>query len=187
MKKLLLLLALSSCLRAVAQTAPSACPEPEFIGRTFVLLPGGGYAELDREVIRIHSHETAASLFGVGKRKTDLVLDESEVVVRLKAGDPIRFVVRVADNNFDPVATVNIFRFRQKGKRRKAETASVSTFGSYKQNDLERLRFTGTKYGNSSYLITLYERLAGEYGLLLDNPYCIQRNSLTVATFAIEE
>lgn len=188
MNKLLLLLALAIAWTANAQQPVPDCPEPDFFGQTYTLLPEGGFVDLDREVIQVNTRESTTSiLFGIGKKKTDLVLHSPEAVVRLNADDEIRFVIRVPDNNFDPVSVINIFRFKQDRKRRKAETSSVSTFGSVKVNNFERLRYKAIRYGVSSYLITLYERTAGEYGILLNNPSCIMDNSMVVSTFAIED
>lgn len=178
----------ASAAATAQQTSRPICPEPEFYGQTLTLLPQGGVAELDREVIRISTRESVGSiLFDIGKTKTELLLDEPEAVVRLKSGDKVQFIVRVPDNNFDPIGVVNIFRFTQTRRERKAETASVSTFGSVRTNKFDRLRFTATRYGHSSYLITLRETPAGEYGILLNNPYCIMESSMIVSTFGIDE
>lgn len=173
--------------RATLPEKPTVA-EPEFFGQTCLVLDNDTSVELDREVIRMNTRETTTSiLFGIGKKKTELSLDGDQAVVRLKPTDEIRFVIRVPDNNFDPIGIINIFRFKQTKNSRTAEIASVSTFGSAKTNNFERLRFTATKYGASSYLITLREKPEGEFGILLNNPYCILDNSMIVSTFAIGE
>ena len=53
-------------------------------------------------------------------------------------------------------------------------------------NKLERLSFTGRKFGESSYLITLDETPAGEYGITISNPNNIDEKQVIVSTFAID-
>ena len=81
---------------------------------------------------------------------------------------------------------INCFRFEAKKDKRMAEMASVSSFGSVKSNKLERLSFTGRKFGESSYLITLDETPAGEYGITISNPNNIDEKQVIVSTFAID-
>ena len=84
------------------------------------------------------------------------------------------------------MSIINVFRFEAKKDKRMAEMASVSSFGSVKSNKLERLSFTGRKFGESSYLITLDETPAGEYGITISNPNNIDEKQVIVSTFAID-
>ena len=90
------------------------------------------------------------------------------------------------DNATDPMSIVNVFRFETTKKRRLAEVASASTFGSVKSNKLERLRFDACKYGESSYLLTLLDKPAGEFGITVSNPNHVDEKQTIVSTFAIE-
>ena len=55
-----------------------------------------------------------------------------------------------------------------------------------KSNKLERLSFTGRKFGESSYLITLDETPAGEYGITVSNPNNLDEKQVIVSTVAID-
>ena len=159
---------------AQAQTIPETTPEPEFIGE-IVTVPSG----------RTRANASAV-IFGIGKAKTKLIIEGPKAGVRLTVGQPASFIVRAVDNATDPMSIINVFRFEAKKDKRMAEMASVSSFGSVKSNKLERLSFTGRKFGESSYLITLDETPAGEYGITISNPNNIDEKQVIVSTFAID-
>ena len=129
----------------------------------------------------------SAYIFGIGKAKTKLIVDSPQAAVRFSANDNIRFIVKAVDNATDPISIINIFKFETTNKRRLAEIASASTFGSIKSNKLKRLKFMAQKYGENSYLITLPETPAGEYGITVQNPDNLDEKSVIVSTFAIDE
>lgn len=188
MKKLLLsLLALLAGMGISSAQTPEV-PEPDFIGEVFAILPDGGTAKLEKETVQMRTRANAGVLIvGIGKAKTKIIVESPEAAVRLKSGDPIQFVVKAVDNATDPVSIINVFRFENTKKRRLAEVASASSFGSVKSNKLERLRFDARKYGESSYLLTLVDKPAGEFGITVSNPNHVDEKQTIVSTFAIEE
>lgn len=128
----------------------------------------------------------SAYIFEIGKAKTKILVEGPSAAVRLDAKDPGRFIIRAVDNLTDPMSIVSIFKFKATSKRRMAELASASTFGSIKANKLDYLSFTGEKYGESSYLITLDEMPSGEYGIMVKNPNNLDQKSAIVSTFVID-
>ena len=149
-----------------AQTIPETTPEPEFIGEIVTVRPDGTVAKLEKQSVQMRTRANASAvIFGIGKAKTKL---------------------RAVDNATDPMSIINVFRFEAKKDKRMAEMASVSSFGSVKSNKLERLSFTGRKFGESSYLITLDETPAGEYGITVSNPNNLDEKQVIVSTFAID-
>lgn len=162
-------------------------PEPAFIGEVVAVLPDGSASKLEKETVLIRTRANAsATILGVGKAKTKLIIDSPEAAVRLKTDDAIRFIVKAVDNDTDPISIINVFRFEANKKRRLAELSSVSSFGSVKANKLERLRFTAEKYGEKSYLLTLIDKPAGEFGITVSNPNNLDEKGTIVSTFAIE-
>ena len=154
-----------------AQTIPETTPEPEFIGEIVTVRPDGTVAKLEKQSVQMRTRANASAvIFGIGKAKTKLIIEGPKAGVRLTAGQPASFIVRAVDNATDPMS----------------EMASVSSFGSVKSNKLERLSFTGRKFGESSYLITLDETPAGEYGITVSNPNNLDEKQVIVSTFAID-
>ncbi len=164
------------------------CPEPDFIGEVVFVDPQTGEtAKLEKQTVMLRSRVNATGImFGIGKSTTKLVIEGPSAAVRLDGSKPIRLIVKAVDNHTDPLAIINIFRFESTKKQRLAETASVSSFGSVKSNKLDYVPFTGKKYGESSYLLTLDERKPGEYGITIQNPNNRDEKNVIVATFAIE-
>ena len=165
-----------------AQTIPETTPEPEFIGEIVTVRPDGTVAKLEKQSVQMRTRANASAvIFGIGK-----AIEGPKAGVRLTAGQPASFIVRAVDNATDPMSIINVFRFEAKKDKRMAEMASVSSFGSVKSNKLERLSFTGRKFGESSYLITLDETPAGEYGITVSNPNNLDEKQVIVSTFAID-
>lgn len=170
---------------AFAQTPQIA--EPDFIGEVVTILPDGNTSKLEKETVLLRTRANAsAQIFGIGKAKTKLIIDTPEAAVRLKGDNDIRFIVKAVDNATDPISIINVFRFETNKKKRLAELSSVSSFGSVKSNKLERLRFSAEKYGEKSYLLTLIDKPAGEYGITVSNPNSLDEKGTIVSTFAIK-
>ena len=105
---------------------------------------------------------------------------------RAPKSDDFVLIVRAVDNQSDPMAVVNIFKFEKTAKARKAELSSLNTFGGQNDNKLNYVEFTAKKYGEASYVITLKEKKPGEYGVIVKNPNTKDEKSTIVACFGIE-
>lgn len=188
MKKVFFLLACLVAAVAGVHGQEIAVPEPDFIGETLFVNPDDGSSvKLEKHTVMLRTRVNATGImFGVGKAKTKLVVDGPSAAVRLDKSKPIRLIVKAVDNQTDPMAIVNIFRFESSKKQRLAETASVSSFGSVKSNKLDYVPFAGKKYGESSYLLVLEAREPGEYGITVMNPNNRDEKNVIVSTFAIE-
>ena len=161
--------------------------EPEFIGEVVTILPDGTSEKLEKETILMRTRVNAGALIvGIGKAKTKMIVESPKAGVRLNKNDDIIFIVKAVENNADPLSIINIFAFESTDKRRLAEFASVSTFGSVKSNKLDRLAYSAKKYGENSYYIKLDEKPVGEYGITVSNPNNKDEKSVIVSTFAIE-
>ncbi|NML58857.1 hypothetical protein [Chryseobacterium cheonjiense] len=183
MKKVLLLAAMSlSSILAYSQTTE----EPEFIGECLFLKPDNSTVLLEKHTTQTRSAMNAGMvLTGFGSVKSKLQIDGCCSATKISSGDNIQFIVRAVDNNTDPMAIIRIFQFDSNKKFRRAEMASVNTFGTAKTNKLHYLAFTGKKFGQSSYLITLKDKPPGEYGITVTNPNSLDEKSTIIATFSI--
>ncbi|WP_281671712.1 hypothetical protein [Rikenella microfusus] len=188
MKKLCFLFCLALFAVSGLRAQEIDCPEPDFIGETVFVNPDDGTpVKLEKQTVLLRSRVNATGImFGIGKAKTKMIVEGPSAAVRLDGSKPIRLIVKAVDNDTDPMAIINIFRFEHSKKQRLAELSSVSSFGSVKSNKLDYVPFTGQKYGESSYLLTLDEREPGEYGITVRNPNNLDEKSVIVSTFAIE-
>ena len=128
-----------------------------------------------------------AYIFGIGKVKTRIVIDGSHSSTRYSLEDEIQFIVKAVDNSTDPLSIIDIFRMKPSKKDRRAEIAATGTFSGASSNNLDRLQFKAKKYGETSYLLTLATKSAGEFGITVRNPNNLDEKALIVSTFAIGE
>lgn len=160
--------------------------EPEFVGEVNYIKPDQSVVLLEKANAQTRSAMNAGMVItGFGSYKNKLQLDGCCASTKIPAGTEIKFVVRAVDNNTDPLAIIKIFQFETNNKYRRAEMSRVNTFGTTKTNQLKYLGFTGKKFGNNSYLITLKDKTPGEYGITVSNPNALDEKSTIVSTFSI--
>lgn len=159
--------------------------EPEYIGEANVVRADGTFAPLDKEIGDFTSgwswSANSAKAFWVevagGKAKS-----------RFKAGDTLQLIVRAVDNNSDPLTIVSIYKFKANKKSRsvligKDNSGTLMKSGTVSKN---LVRFSGKKYGTSSYLVTLEDLAAGEYGIVVSNPNSLDQKRVVVSCFAVD-
>ncbi|MEZ5421832.1 MAG: hypothetical protein R2682_01900 [Pyrinomonadaceae bacterium] len=108
--------------------------------------------------------------------------------VRVGGGGPIELIVRGVDNNSDPLSFVTIYKFKVNKKKRTAYLGrdNTGTLLKSKTDSTAMMKFTGKKFGTSSYLITLEGLEPGEYGVVVDNPNSRDEKKTTVSCFGID-
>ncbi len=184
MKKLLFLMAFAALTWGGAVTAQTL--EPEFEGEVVGVFPDGSSRKLEKHNVRIR---TGAGVyiagFAASKSKTKVVIDGDRAATRFEGDAPIELIIRAQDNKADPMSIVRIFRLKGTKKNRSAVIAATGSF-SVNSNTMEFLPFTATKYGESSYRLTLDERPTGEYGITVSNPNNVDERQVIVSTFAID-
>lgn len=177
---------LSLCLLFVggaqAQTA-----EPNFIGEVFHVDAAGQTSLLEKQQIVLKTKAGASMyIFGVGKVKTKINIQGNASTSRFPQTDTLKLIVKAVDNATDPMSVVQVFSFEITKKARKAELSSTGTFGGITKNKLNYLPFTATKYGESSYLLSLPNVKPGEYGIIVLNPNSESEKSTVVSCFGID-
>ncbi|QTV05267.1 hypothetical protein [Faecalibacter bovis] len=184
MKKLLFTLALA--MGTSMTVSAQDIVEPEFVGEV-LLVKADKTSELlekstsqNREVA-----STGLMITGIGKIRRQIQIDGCCAGIKFKKNEDVQFIVKNIDNNTDPMAIIQIFKFEPKKKVRRAEIASINSFGSAKSNNLTYVPFKGKKYGTSSYIITLSKKEVGEYGIVVNNPNSLDEKATIVSSFAI--
>ncbi|WP_291529297.1 hypothetical protein [Bacteroides sp. UBA939] len=161
--------------------------EPEFVGEVN-LINGDQVLPLDKEFITIKTKASASMyIVGVGNIKTKINVEGNAASVRASQDGDFKLVVRAVDNNSDPLSIISIFQFETSKKKRTAELSSLATFGGQTDNKLKQLGFSAKKFGESSYLITLKEKPAGEIGVIVKNPNTKDEKSIIVSCFGIDK
>ena len=157
--------------------------EPEFVGEPYLLqeqtpiLIERDYARFKSGVSWTHNSWNALSL----------CIDGKHASTRTKAGK-LTFVVKATDNNSDPMSIITIFKLKSKSNKRSIVLSADNSdqlFHSSKTYTKNLMKFTGKKYGESSYLITTNLE-KGEYAILVKNPNNTDEKSVVVSCFGLD-
>lgn len=164
MKKLAMLAVSLICVSSSAfgKDSTVSLPEPEYVGNvSYVGSSEGLTLEKQRASTKVRS--------GMFTIKGSNIVKGVASPVRVSSGGAVRFILRAATNDVDPVQVVNIFQMNSntKKKYRQLEVSKAGAFGERGMN-IDFIPFTSKKYGKSSYLITLNNLAAGEYAMTLD-------------------
>jgi hypothetical protein len=140
--------------------------EPEFSGNAVYVDKATGTGMPLETMTSSQKTKAKASVYlvGVGKVHTDLSIKGTTSTVRINQKERIQFIYRGEDNSTNPKECIQIIKFKIKGNNRVAELASLGTFSGMSSGDMGFVEFSATKYGSSSYLITIVNLAPGEYG-----------------------
>lgn len=184
MKKIklsLLIVFLFSVLPTIAQIT-----EPDFIGEAYFLKTDGTYTLLDKE---IGDFTSGVSWSSNSWNALSLEINGGKSQTRFTLDVPMQIVVRAVDNNSDPLTIVSIYKFKAKKKTRSVVLSedNSGTLMKSRTNSKDMIRFSGKKYGTSSYLINLKDLKEGEYGIIVSNPNNKDEKKVIVSCFAIDK
>jgi len=144
--------------------------EPEFTGIILIVRGNSSGEQLEKQKAASASKaDIGAALFGVSKARGMNIVNGIESPVRASSGNPMKFIVRVKENDRDPVEVINIFRLEQDVKKeRRAIVTGTVNFNQSTASDIEFIPFQAAKYGQSSYLVEIADLPAGEYAMTLE-------------------
>ena len=160
--------------------------EPEYIGEAYLFISDVSNHQLDKEIGDLTS---GVSFSSNSWNALSLEIAGGKAQTRLKSDEPLQIVVRAVDNNSDPLSIIDIYKFKGNAKKRSV-VLSVDNSGTLmksRTNSKDMVRFSGAKYGASSYLITLNNLSVGEYGIVVRNPNNNDQKRIVVSCFAIDK
>lgn len=162
--------------------------KPDFVGECLLVTGEDTAIPLEKHLAQGRTvGSTGLHLTGIGKVRDQIQIEGCCSSVKVRKNDNVQIIVRNSDNQADPMSIIKIFKFEPKKKFRRAEMASMSTFGTTKRNNLNYVAFTGKKYGASSYILSLSSLTSGEYGVIISNPNNIDEKQTVVSTFAVSQ
>lgn len=164
------------CLNTKAQIRIA---EPDFEGEVLAVLNDTSAVLLEKVNAQV---KITDQLMGPVK-KIDVVGRKSPI--RLKQGK-LQLIVRSVDNNTDPMAIIRVFKFTERKTRKATIEKQNEITGKISYNQYDYVPFTGKKYGQSSYLLTINNISTGEYGITLNNPYTVDEKMLIVSCFGVD-
>lgn len=117
----------------------------------------------------------------------DIVFDGAESSYGVKMGENVRIIYRGESNETDPSDFLRVVQFKKGKKDRKIRwmNLSYSLLGGEKERKNGYLPFEATKFGETSYLITIPAEYLqeGEYGIV--SPTLVDATVLPIATFKV--
>ncbi len=146
--------------------------EPEWTGEVVVLKTDGDTIPVATEK-SIPQVKTSASagllLVGVGNVRKKAVIKKPRAATQFLPSENLVLIVKCKDNETDPTTFIQLVKFEEKKKERRAELANVNWLGTVSEGNMEYIEFKGKKYGKSSYILT-FPVQEGEFGVHVLNP-----------------
>lgn len=165
--------------------AMSQVSEPDFIGESFMLKADGDFVPLDKEIVDFTS---GISWSSNSFKALSIEIAGSQAQTRFSSESPLELVIRGVDNNSDPLTIITIYKLKSKMETRTVVISedNSGTLMKSRTNSKNMIRFSGKKYGKSSYLITLTDLEVGEYGIIVSNPNNRDEKRVIVSCFGID-
>lgn len=168
MKKLVILLFIS--LMSASLSAQSF--EPKWVGDVHVLKCDSDTVAIPTEKANVQVKTSASAgmiLVGIGNVKSKVTVKGPRSTTQIDTAGPVTLVVKGKDNDSDPTTFIQIVKFEEKKKDRRAELASVNWLGSTSEGNMTIMPYEANPYGSRSYILKA-DLPEGEYGVRVLNP-----------------
>lgn len=152
-------------------------PEPEWIGETVIVTDSISFIPTEKVIAEVKIKE----LF-MGPAKKLYVKGRSSTVRVQK--EMLHLIIRVENNNIDPISVIRIFKFSGKKNRDAVISKQNELTGTISYNQYEQIPFIGKRYGESSYLLKIENLQRGEYGITVGNPN--ENKTLVISAFGVD-
>ena len=117
----------------------------------------------------------------------DIIFNGAKSAYSVPGGEDVRLLIKGENNESDPMELYRIVRFKSSKKDRRIQWMEFqpALIGSDKAKKAGYVNFSGHKYGEQSYLLTIpaSELEAGEYGIFYMS--IISATAIPVGTFSV--
>ena len=160
--------------------------EPEFIGDVYWQKQNGEVYMLEKEIA---AYTTGTSFKYNTWNALFLEVSGARAKTIIPINESIKFIVRALDNNSDPMSIITIYRFECTKNKRKTILAedNSGTLMKSRTHTKNQIVFRATKYGSSSYLISIADLEEGEYGITVVNPNNRDEKKTIISCFGVYE
>ena len=186
MKKLKLLGLFLIAISISSTSLKAQVSEPDFIGEAYLLKNDSSIILLDKEIA---DYTTGVSWSSNSCKALSIEISGDKAQTRFSSDESLKIVVRAADNNSDPLAIISIYKFKST-KNKRTVVLSEDNSGTLMKsgtNSKDMVRFTGKKFGTSSYMVELNNLNPGEYGIIVSNPNTRDEKRTIVLCFGIPQ
>ena len=183
MKTTLLSIAVFCCM-ASAQAQKVTVSEPEYKGQVAVINTDSTTTLLQKET---GEHKAKSSAFALVPIPGASLLDRTKAYLTVKGVESpnkissrkFSLIIRVKDNSEEPKNAFGIFKFETKKKERRFKMADIGFGSASATTNFTTVDYEAKKFGSSSYLVTLHDLPAGEYGV-------VANGFDSIATFSVK-
>lgn len=170
---------------ASAQAQKVTVPEPEYKGQVAVINADSTTTLLQKET---GEHKAKSSAFALVPIPGASLLDRTKAYLTVKGAESpnkisskkFSLIIRVKDNSEEPKNAFGIFKFETKKKKeRRFKMADIGFGSASATTNFTTVDYEAKKYGSSSYLVTLHDLPAGEYGV-------VANGFDSIATFSVK-
>lgn len=158
--------------------------EPEYKGQVAVINADSTTTLLQKET---GEHKAKSSAFALVPIPGASILDRTKAYLTVKGAESpnkisskkFSLIIRVKDNSEEPKNAFGIFKFETKKKERRFKMADIGFGSASATTNFTTVDYEAKKYGSSSYLVTLHDLPAGEYGV-------VANGFDSIATFSVK-
>ena len=169
---------------ASAQAQKVTVPEPEYKGQVAVINADSTTTLLQKET---GEHKAKSSAFALVPIPGASLLDRTKAYLTVKGAESpnkisskkFSLIIRVKDNSEEPKNAFGIFKFETKKKERRFKMADIGFASASATTNFTTVDYEAKKFGSSSYLVTLNDLPAGEYGV-------VANGFDSIATFSVK-
>lgn len=152
--------------------------EPDWIGEGVIVIDSVTTIPLEKSIADVRTKD---QFLGPTKK---LYVKGRYSSVRMPEGT-IQIIIKVENNNIDPMSVVRIFKFSGRRNRDAIISRLNDLTGTVSYNKFKKVDFSAKRYGESSYLITIENLEKGEYGITVGDPDV--NKTLVVSAFGVDE
>jgi hypothetical protein len=125
--------------------------------------------------------ESKMKALGFGGSQMGYTMDGGRSALRIRTGDSLRFIIKMASMMGDPSTLIQLYRFDAKKDSRQAITSNQSRFGGNKGSKVQ-VSFDVQKSGADVFILIPSTRLApGEYGFM--NTMAMNQSSMASVSY----
>lgn len=158
-------------LHGISASTKVTVPEPEYKGQVAVINADSTTTLLQKET---GEHKAKSSAFALVPIPGASLLDRTKAYLTVKGAESpnkisskkFSLIIRVKDNSEEPKNAFGIFKFETKKKERRFKMADIGFGSASATTNFTTVDYEAKKFGSSSYLVTLNDLPAGEYGVV---------------------
>ena len=146
--------------------------EPKWVGEVVILQVENDTVSVPTEKANVQVKTSASAgrlLVGIGNVRSKVTVKGGRSTTQVSPDKPVILVVKTKDNESDPSSFIQIVKFEEKKKERKAELASQNWVGNVSEGNMTLVPYVADTYGKSSYILKV-DPIEGEFGVRVLNP-----------------